>query len=129
MLSVEDFQDPNLKNIVIKINKFLEKGKTNKVEKKILELEELLTDDNIDLNIPITYIFSIFAENNIEFITEDILEKSINLFDSEDEHLKTNGIIIAGFYALKNPERINELFKRFLNLIQEKSDDVKENVF
>ena len=74
MFDVEDFQDyttiiPNVK----KINKLLQKGKNTNIYSQIEELKDLLDDEN--LKVPITYIFSILAENNSDLFNLDLIEK------------------------------------------------------
>ena len=74
MFNLEDFQDNStLKPIITKLNKLHEKNKVTKIIKIVEELEELLTQqDNI---VPVTYVLSVLAENNIELISDSLLQK------------------------------------------------------
>ena len=106
MLNVEDFSDNyTLQNLIIKFNKFIDKGKTNKINKILEQFEDLLEDE--DSVVPVSYIFSILAENRIDLISEDLIKKLEPYLDSDNLKLKINTIIIFGFYILKYPEKIS----------------------
>ena len=127
MLNPEDFNVyPTLKPIVSNIVKLLTKDKIEKIPKLIIQLEEQI-DENNDLLIPITYILSIVAENNVDLITERLIQKIEPFIDSEDEKLKINSIIILGFFILRNPDNVEKFFLKFIKLLVDKSDDVRDN--
>ncbi len=74
MFNLKEFQnDLVLEPIVVKLNIFLSKNKTQKVIKVIEELESLL--DQSEHTVPITYILSILAEHDTDLITERIIQK------------------------------------------------------
>lgn len=126
MFNIEDFQDNSiLKPIVLKLNKFHEKNKRAKILKIVEELEDLLDDqDNI---VAVTYILSVLAENDINLITENLLQKIIPFLQSEDNKLKINTIIIIGFKMISDSSHIDKYFPKFINLIIDKSEDIRDN--
>ncbi|MHA1147778.1 MAG: hypothetical protein ACTSR8_05995 [Promethearchaeota archaeon] len=128
MFDVEKFKDSViLQNLLIKLNKFINKNKTSKVLKLIEELKFLLEDEN--LVVPVSYIFSILAENEIEYISEQIVVKVYSFLRSENIKLKLNSIIIIGFYLIHNPEKINIFFQDLIYLIGNKeSQDIRDNI-
>jgi flagellar hook protein FlgE len=126
MFKVENFEDyPILRPIIVKMNKFFDKEKVNRVPKLIDNLENLLED--LDLLIPITYILSIIAENNIELIKEKLIQKIKPFLQSENEKLKINSIIIIGFFIISNSNYIKNYYHRFVNLLVDKERDVRDN--
>ncbi len=127
MLNSESFQDyPSIKEIVEKINKFNNKNKPTKVLKLIDELEDKLEITNLAL--PITYIFSVIAEYNIELVSERLIQKIRPFINSDDVKLKINSITIIGFYLVENPDDIIKYFRQFINLLADKDRDVRNNV-
>ncbi|MGQ4875474.1 MAG: hypothetical protein ACP6IY_15515 [Promethearchaeia archaeon] len=129
MLNVEDFSDNyTLQNLVIKFNKFIDKGKTNKINKILEQFEDLLEDE--DSVVPVSYIFSILAENRIDLISEDLIKKLEPYLDSDNLKLKINTIIIFGFYILKYPEKIRKYAPKFFKyLLYEKNGDIRDNAY
>ncbi|MHA1281672.1 MAG: hypothetical protein ACTSQP_04130 [Promethearchaeota archaeon] len=129
MLNVEDFSDNyTLQNLIIKFNKFIDKGKTNKINKILEQFEDLLEDE--DSVVPVSYIFSILAENRIDLISEDLIKKLEPYLDSDNLKLKINTIIIFGFYILKYPEKIRKYAPKFFKyLLYEKNGDIRDNVY
>ena len=126
MFNLEDFQDyADLEPIVLRLDKFINKGKTAKASKVIVELEELLEKE--DLLIPITYILSIIAEDYIELISQDLFNKVEELIQAENSKVKTNSITILGFFILKNFNLIEKYFKLFIDSLLESNEDVREN--
>ncbi|MHA1273408.1 MAG: hypothetical protein ACTSQS_08235 [Promethearchaeota archaeon] len=129
MLNVEDFSDNyTLQNLIIKFNKFIDKGKTNKINKILEQFEDLLEDE--DSVVPVSYIFSILAENRIDLISEDLIKKLEPYLDSDNLKLKINTIIIFGFYILKYPEKIRKYAPKFFKyLLYEKNGDIRDNAY
>jgi len=126
MFNIEDFQDNSvLRPLILKLNKFHEKNKRAKVLKVIEELEDLLDDqDNI---IPVTYILSVIAENDINLISDTLLQTIIPFLQSEDNKLKINTLIIIGFKMLSSSSYVDEYFHYIIKLIIDKSDDIRDN--
>ncbi|MFX1392659.1 MAG: hypothetical protein ACFFAH_03710 [Promethearchaeota archaeon] len=126
MFDVEKFQDyPYLTNIVEKINKIHSKGKIEKASKLIDDLEDYLKDP--DLTVPITYILSIIAENNVELIKERLIEEIEQYIHSDNVKLKINSIIILGFFIIRNFEYIEKYFPDFTNLLANNIEDIRDN--
>ena len=74
MLKEEDFTEyPPIFTIVEQINKLYSKNKIEKISKLIDALESLL--DDTDLTLPISYILSIIAEDNVELIKKELIVK------------------------------------------------------
>ncbi len=127
MFNVDEFQDNFfLENAIIKLNKLLDKDKSVKALKIINELEGML--ESPDLTVPISYILSIIAENKIQLISNNLIKKLIPFLHSKDIKLRTNSIIVIGFYCLSNPNYIEKYSHEFANLLVEKSDkDIRNN--
>ncbi len=127
MFNLEDFYDyEEIEPLIIRLNKLLNKEKFTKIPKIIKELEELLEDD--ELRVPATYILSILAENHIELISPDLIERIEPFIKAEDEKLKINSIIILGFLILENTTFIKKYFSIFIHLLVDNSEDVRDNV-
>ncbi|MHA1782844.1 MAG: hypothetical protein ACTSUL_05375, partial [Promethearchaeota archaeon] len=117
MIDIKQFKDNEiLVPIVEKINKFMNKNKLDKVRKLIDELGNLLEDQ--ELRVPITYILSIIAENEISLINNKIIEQIIKFLDSTDEKIIINSIIIVGFSLLANPNEFKAIAARFVRFIK-----------
>ena len=83
MFNLNEFKNNSiLQPIVEKLNKSLIKDKGTKISKIMEELEELL--DSKEHVIPITYILSILAENNFNYISEKIIGKLESLIDNKN---------------------------------------------
>jgi len=126
MFNIEDFQDNStLLPIILKLNKFHEKNKIAKLIKIVGELEELLKQQgNI---VPVTYVLSVLAEDNIKLISDSLLHKIAPYLHSEDNKLKINTIIIIGFKMLSDSGYIDKYFLKFFELIIDKSEDIRDN--
>jgi len=126
MFNLEDFYDyKEIEPLIIRLNKLLNKGKFDKIPKTIKELEEFLDQD--DLRVPTTYILSILAENHIELISSDLINKIEPFLKVKNEKLKVNSIIILGFYILENAILIKKYFSIFIHLLIDNSEDIKDN--
>ncbi|MFX0072804.1 MAG: hypothetical protein ACFFAO_17115, partial [Candidatus Hermodarchaeota archaeon] len=97
-----------------------------KVSKTVSELEDLLQDD--DQLVPITYILSIIAENYPKLISDRLIEKAKPFIKSENEKLRINTISIIGFLILNSPNLIEQYFDLFVQLLIDKSLDVRNNI-
>ncbi|MFX1313334.1 MAG: hypothetical protein ACFFHD_12075, partial [Promethearchaeota archaeon] len=126
MFNLENFEDTLIIEKVDKLNKLFNKDKLSKVSKIVDELEELLDRDKY--LVPITYILSILAENNINLISEGLLQKIDKYIDSDNEKLKANCIITIGFIMMANPKSCNKYFFRFTKSLLDSSIDIKNNI-
>ena len=128
MFNPEDFREYTaVIPLVEKINKYLKKEKADKVSQIIGEFRSLL--EKKDLAIPITYIFSILAENDASVISSDMVKDVKHFLDSDDKRLQLNTIIIVGFHLLKNSNEIHSFLPKFLEIINQDSDEVTENAY
>ncbi|MFX1343517.1 MAG: hypothetical protein ACFFAI_00305 [Promethearchaeota archaeon] len=127
MFNLKEFQnDLVLEPLVYKLNKYLSKEKSQKIIKVIEELVILL--DQSKHAVPITYILSILAEHDINFITEKIIEKIIPFIDSEDDKLRVNSLIIIGFVFLSDQDLVKQYFNKFAESLKDQSDDIRDNI-
>ncbi|GAG89848.1 unnamed protein product [marine sediment metagenome] len=128
MFNLEEFErDQVIYPLVEKLNKLLDKNKTEKVEKVIKQLEELL--EKQEHAISISYILSILAEHDFKLITESIfkvLEKYVN---SDNPKLKVNTFIILGFAMLSNQDNINKYLPNFIKNLGDVNKDVRDNIY
>ncbi|MFO8017977.1 MAG: hypothetical protein R6U96_05035 [Promethearchaeia archaeon] len=115
----------DLDKYIKKLNKYLRKDKERKINKIFDKFKDFIEEDQFI--IPITYILSILAEEKIDLIEEDIISAITPYLESDDIKLRTNSIIILGFYLLQHPSLIKEYFNEFTELLMEGSPDLKEN--
>ena len=127
MLKEEDFTEyPPIFTIVEQINKLYSKNKIEKISKLIDALESLL--DDTDLTLPISYILSIIAEDNVDLIKKELIVKLEKLLKSNNFKIQTNLISILGFFVLANSNFIQEYFPYFIELIDVEDQDLRDNV-
>jgi len=126
MFNLKEFEDSLILEKVGKLNKYLNKKKTDKVSKLINELLSLL--DQQEFVVQITYILSILAENRIDLISEAILRKMEAFLDSENVKLRVNSLIIIGFSLIAKPVLIDHYFPLVAKLLTDQSEDVRDNV-
>ncbi|MBN1214867.1 MAG: hypothetical protein JXA99_05425 [Candidatus Lokiarchaeota archaeon] len=129
MFNIEDFQNYSIIiPIIKKINKYLEKGKHSNISPQIEELKRYLDHDT--LSVPITYIFSVLAENYPELFNLELIDKIEPLVYSDNIKLKLNSISILGFFILNNPELIDiKYFSLFTKLLNTEKKDIRENCY
>ena len=126
MFDIDNFSDyEDFQSYVEKLNKYLRKDKERKIFKIFDDFKEFIEEEKYIT--PITFILSILAEEKIELIRKDIISEIKSFLHSEDLKLRTNSIIIIGFYLLNHPSIISEYFDDFLGLLLEDSQDLKEN--
>ncbi len=127
MFNLEEFErDQVIYPLVEKLNKLLDKNKTEKTEKVIKQLEELLVKQ--EYAISISYILSILAEHDFELISESIFKKVESYCDSKDLKLRVNTLIIIGFAMLGNQKYIDKYFQNFVNDLSNENKDIRDNV-
>ncbi len=126
MFNLEEFDDTLILEKVDKLNKLFNKDKFSKISKIVDELEELL--DQQKYVVPITYILSIIAENNVSLFSEDLIQKIDTYIDSDNEKLKVNSIITIGFTMMADPRSCNKYFYKFTRLLLDSSIDIRNNV-
>jgi len=126
MFNLEEFEDPLILDKVDKLNRLFNKDKISKISKIVDELEGLLDQQNYV--VPITYILSILAENNINLISEDLIQKIDTYIDSDNEKLRVNSIITIGFAMMANPKSCSKYFYKFTRLLLDSSIDIRNNV-
>ncbi len=126
MFNLKDFENSSILEKVDKLNKYLIKNKIEKARKIVEEFQALL--DQQDYVVQITYILSILAENQIELINESIFGKVETFLRSRNVKLRLNSLIIIGFYLIAKKSLPKESFSNFVELLIDKSDDVRDNV-
>ena len=125
MFNLEEFEDSVIFEKVDKLNKYLSKNKTDKILKIITELEDLLEQEN---NVVITYILSILAENKIELISEELLQKIEVFLHSENIKLKSNSLIVIGFAMLANSNYMEKYSQEFIKFLLDEFEDIRNNI-
>ncbi len=128
MFNLEEFeQDQVIYPLIEKLNKLLDKNKTEKVEKVIKQLEELLVEQ--EHAISTTYILSILAEHDFKLINESVFEALENYINSDDPKLKVNTLIILGFAMISNQDHINNYLPKFVKNLGDVNKDVRDNIY
>jgi len=128
MFNLDDFKNNSiLQPIVEKLDKCLIKNKIVKISKIVEKLIELL--DLEEHVVSVTYILSVLAENNVNYIPDEIISKLEPFLDSANNKVKINCLIILGFAMLSNQDYIDKYFKTFIELIQDPNSDIKDNVY
>ncbi|MFX1327562.1 MAG: hypothetical protein ACFE91_05390 [Promethearchaeota archaeon] len=126
MFNLEEFENSPIFDKVEKLNNYLSKNKSDKITKVIKELENLL--DQRKYIVPITYILSILAENKLEFISEEVIQKIGLFLHSDNQKLKINSSIIIGFAMLANSRYIDLYFHEFTKFLTNESNDIRNNI-
>ena len=128
MINLDDFEKFDaIKPFIEKINKYSAKNKKDKIPKLLVSLSELMEQD-VNL-VPITYILSLIAENDVNLISKSIISKVSQFLEERDNKVKLNSVSVLGFSMLKNPELIDTYLVHFINLLNDKDKDVRENIY
>jgi hypothetical protein len=128
MINLDDFEKFGaIKPIIEKINKYYAKNKKDKILKLLGDLSELM--DQEENLIPITYIFSLIAEKDVELIPDNIFSTLGDLLEGDDNKAKLNSISVLGFRMLKRPESEDDYLIQFINLLNDDDKDVRENIY
>ena len=128
MFNLEEFeQDQVIYPLVEKLDKLLDKNKTEKAEKVIIQLEELL--DKKKHAIPVSYILSILAENDFSLITESVLSKLESFLTTDEPKLKLNILIIIGFAMISKQNYLEKYLADVVSHLKDSSKDVRDNLF
>ena len=128
MFNLEEFeQDQVIYPLVDKLEKLLDKNKTEKAEKVIKQLENLLLDQ--DHAISVSYILSILAENDFNLINESVIGKLESYINTTDPKLKVNTFIILGFAMLSNKIYLNRYCPKFIKHLGDINKDVRDNIY
>ncbi|MFX0104320.1 MAG: hypothetical protein ACFE75_02375 [Candidatus Hodarchaeota archaeon] len=126
MFNLEEFQNSLILDKVDKLNKYLSKNKIDRIIKILEEFQDLL--DQQKHLVPITYILSILAENNINLISDGILQKIERSLQSENMKVKINSLIIIGFAMLANTNYFDKYSQDVLKLLLDESEDIRNNI-
>ncbi len=126
MFNLEEFENSVIIEKVDKLNKYLIKNKVDKVSKILKEFQSLL--DQQESVVPITYIISILAENKIELISKELIQKIVVFLQSENLKLRINSLIIIGFAMVANPNYFDKYSQEFLKFLVDELEDVRNNI-
>ena len=127
MFNLEEFEkDQVLYSLVEKLNKLLDKNKTEKVKLIVEQLNNLL--EQHEYEIQITYILSILAEQDSTLLGENSLKNIENLTHSTNSKIKVNALIIIGFVMLSNKNNIKTYLPNFVANLNDGDRDVRDNV-
>ena len=127
MFNLEEFEkDQVLFSLVEKLNKLLDKNKTEKVKLVVEQLNDLLEQQESEIQI--TYILSILAEQYPTLIGKNILKNLENLTHSTNSKIKVNALIIIGFVMLTNKDSIKTYLPNFMANLNDNDRDVRDNI-
>ncbi|MHA2287856.1 MAG: hypothetical protein ACXABG_03620 [Promethearchaeota archaeon] len=125
---MEEFeQDQVIYPLVDKLEKLLDKNKTDKAEKVITQLENLLLEQ--DHAISVSYILSILAENDFKLINVSILEKLESNINTNNPKLKLNTFITIGFAMLSSHKHLDAYCPKFIEHLVDSNKDVRDNIY
>ncbi len=128
MFNLEEFeQDQVIYPLVEKLDKLLDKSKTEKVEKVIKQLEELLVEQKHA--ILISYILSILAESDFNLINESVIKNLESYINTNDPKLKVNTLIVIGFAMLSKQKYLDEYCPKFIENLGDLNKDVRDNIY
>ncbi|MBY8988409.1 MAG: hypothetical protein KGD61_08135, partial [Candidatus Lokiarchaeota archaeon] len=113
--------------LVEKLDKLLDKNKTEKVEKVIKQLEALLIEQKYAISV--SYILSILAENDFNLINESIIKNLESYINTNDPKLKVNTLIIIGFAMLSKQRHLDEYCPKFIKHLGDSNKDVRDNIY
>ncbi|MBY9010028.1 MAG: hypothetical protein KGD74_09205 [Candidatus Lokiarchaeota archaeon] len=124
---MEEFEkDQVLYSLIEKLNKLLDKNKTEKVKVIVEQLNNLLEQQ--ESQIQITYVLSILAEQDSTLIGKNILQNIENLTHSTNSKTKVNAFIIVGFVMLSNINSIESYLPNFVANLKDEDRDVRDNI-
>ena len=127
MFNLEEFEkDQVLYSLIEKLNKLLDKNKTEKVKVIVEQLNNLLEQQ--ESQIQITYVLSILAEQDSTLIGKNILQNIENLTHSTNSKTKVNAFIIIGFVMLSNINSIESYLPNFVANLKDEDRDVRDNI-
>ena len=126
MFNLEEFKDSLILEKIDKLNKYLLKNKVDRISKLLNEFLSLIEQQ--EYVVPITYIFSILAENNVELIPEGIIKKIEDFFTSKNNKVRVNSLIIIGFAMLANSDYIKKYSQVFIKFLLDEIEDVRNNI-
>ncbi|MFW9971886.1 MAG: hypothetical protein ACFFDF_16985, partial [Candidatus Odinarchaeota archaeon] len=126
MFNLEEFKNNLILEKVVKLNKYLNKNKIDKISKILDQFLSLL--DHQEFIIPITYILSILAENKIEFISEQLIKKMESFHHSNNNKLKINSQIVIGFAMLADPNYLDKYSQEFVESLLDEFEDIRNNI-
>ena len=128
MFNLEEFEkDQVLYSLVEKLNKLLEKNKTEKVKLIVEQLNNLLEQQKYEIQI--TYVLSILAEQDSTLIGKNILKNIEKLTHSTNSKTKVNALIIIGFVMLSNINDIETYLPNFVANLNDDDRDVRDNLY
>ncbi len=132
LIDASNFTNKQINKFVAKLNKFHEKGKSNKITSMMPDLLAW-ADKNEEFKNEILYILSIIAEEYTTDLPTEIFIQLEQYLTNEEPKIRLNASICYG-YALVNQLSKVELEQPikilpFINLITDKDDSVRENVF
>jgi hypothetical protein len=128
MFNLDDFREyTTIFPFVEKLNKYLRKEKSEKVKQIIVEMKDLLHERQFA--IPITYIFSILAEKDLSYISDDLVNDLKIFLESDDNKLRLNTISIVGFYLLENLNLVDSFILQFIEMLEIDSKEITENIY
>jgi len=127
MFNLEEFEnDQVLYSLVEKLNKLLDKNKTEKVKLIVEQLNSLLEQQEYEIQI--TYVLSILAEQDSILIGKNTLKNIENLTHSTNSKTKVNALIIIGFAMLSNKNDIETYLPNFVANLNDADRDVRDNL-
>ncbi|HUW90229.1 MAG TPA: hypothetical protein VMV43_06865 [Candidatus Nanopelagicaceae bacterium] len=127
MFNLEEFEkDTVIYSLVEKLNKLLDKNKTEKVKLIVGQLNNLLEQQEHEIQI--TYILSILAEQDSTLIGKEILKNIENLTHSDNSKTKVNAIIIIGFVMLSSKNDIVTYLPHFMENLNDDDRDARDNI-
>ncbi|MFX0002520.1 MAG: hypothetical protein ACFE9C_07350 [Candidatus Hodarchaeota archaeon] len=125
MFNLEEFKDSLILEKIDKLNNYLLKNKVDRISKLLNEFLSLIEQQ--EYVVPITYIFSIIAENNVELITEGLIKKIEDFLTSKNNKVRVNSLIIIGFAMLTNSDYIKKYSQVFIKFLLDEIEDVRNN--
>ncbi|MBY9015063.1 MAG: hypothetical protein KGD68_05155 [Candidatus Lokiarchaeota archaeon] len=124
---MEEFDKyPVIYSLVEKLNKLLDKNKTEKVKLIVEQLNNLLEQQENEIQV--TYILSILAEQDFTLIGKNILKNIENLTHSTNSKTKVNALIILGFIMLSSKNDIETYLPNFVANLNDDDRDVRDNI-
>ena len=127
MFNLEEFDKyPVIYSLVEKLNKLLDKNKTEKVKLIVEQLNNLLEQQENEIQV--TYILSILAEQDFTLIGKNILKNIENLTHSTNSKTKVNALIILGFIMLSSKNDIETYLPNFVANLNDDDRDVRDNI-
>lgn len=114
--------------LVEELNAFFTSGRSKLLNKVYSKLLRLRLEEGY--SVPLSYIFSILAENKSITLPDNVISHCIEWLTSSNDSVKVNSIAIIGLYLEQDKidcDKVKDIYPLFFDLLLDESNDVRNN--